>query len=91
MAILESMIEVFDTPTPQVSIEARIVEATSTFIRNLGVQWGFRGIQDPYYGNQTSLKFPNKALVDGAMIPQGIVTHQPAGTGVLDRHGHLLC
>ncbi|MFA9453490.1 MAG: AMIN domain-containing protein, partial [Candidatus Aminicenantaceae bacterium] len=79
MAILESMIEVFDTPTPQVSIEARIVEATSTFIRNLGVQWGFRGIQDPYYGNQTSLKFPNSTLVDGAMIPQGIVTKGIAG------------
>ena len=79
MVILESMIEVFDTPTPQVSIEARIVEASSTFIRNLGVQWGFRSIQDPYYGNQTSLKFPNKALIDGAMIPQGIVTKGISG------------
>ncbi len=79
MTILESMIDVFDTPTPQVSIEARIVEATSTFIRNLGVQWGFRGIQDPYYGNQSSLKFPNRSLVDGAMIPQGIVTKGIAG------------
>jgi len=79
MTILESMIEVFDTPTPQVSIEARIVEASSTFIRNLGIQWGFRSIQDPYYGNQTSLKFPNKTLLDGAMIPQGIVTKGISG------------
>jgi type IV pilus assembly protein PilQ len=72
--ILERLIDVFDTPTPQVSIEARIVEATSTFIRNLGIQWGFRGISDPFYGNQTSLEFPHKVLIDGALIPQGIVT-----------------
>ncbi|MGB3861516.1 MAG: type IV pilus secretin PilQ [Candidatus Aminicenantaceae bacterium] len=79
MEVLERLITVFDTATPQVSIEARIVEATSTFIRNLGVQWGFRGINDPFYGNQTSLQFPNKSLVDGAMIPQGIVTKGVGG------------
>jgi type IV pilus secretin PilQ/predicted competence protein len=79
MEVLERLINVFDTATPQVSIEARIVEATSTFIRNLGVQWGFRGINDPFYGNQTSLQFPNRSLVDGAMIPQGIVTKGVGG------------
>jgi type IV pilus assembly protein PilQ len=72
--LIERLLDVFDTPTPQVSIEARIVEATSTFIRNLGIQWGLKGISDPFYGNQTSIKFPNKMLLDGAMIPQGIVT-----------------
>jgi len=72
--IIEKLITVLDTPTPQVSIEARIVEATSTFARNLGIQWGYRGIADPFYGNQTSLSFPNKMLADGSMIPQGIVT-----------------
>jgi len=79
MEVLERLINVFDTATPQVSIEARIVEATSTFIRNLGVQWGFRGINDPFYGNQTSLQFPNRTLVDGALIPQGIVTKGVGG------------
>jgi type IV pilus secretin PilQ/predicted competence protein len=72
--LLERLITVLDTPTPQVSIEARIVEATSTFIRNLGVQWGAGAVADPFYGNQTSLQFPNKILVDGALIPQGVVT-----------------
>jgi len=76
--LLEKLISVLDTPTPQVSIEARIVEATSTFIRNLGIQWGWRGVADPFYGNQTSLSFPNKMLADGSQIPQGIVTK---GTG----------
>ncbi len=72
--LLEKLITVLDTPTPQVSIEARIIEATATFIRNLGIQWGYNGVVDPFYGNQTSLQFPNKILADGSMIPQGTVT-----------------
>jgi len=72
--LIEKLITVFDTATPQVSIEARIVEATSNFVRNLGIQWGFRGIADPFFGNQTSLEFPHKVLADGALIPTGIVT-----------------
>ncbi len=72
--LIERLLDVFDTPTPQVAIEARIVEATSTFVRNLGIQWGARGIADPFFGNQTSLEFPHKVLIDGAMIPAGIVT-----------------
>ena len=71
MDLLEKLLSVLDTPTPQVSIEARIIEATSTFIRNLGIQWGYQGIVDPFYGNQTSLTFPHKILADGALIPQG--------------------
>ena len=77
--IIEKMIEVLDTATPQVSIEARIVEATSNFVRNLGIQWGAKGVADPVYGNQTSLQFPNKVLVDGALIPQGNVTKGISG------------
>jgi type IV pilus assembly protein PilQ len=74
LELLEKLIGVLDTPTPQVSIEARIVEATSTFIRNLGIQWGYRAIADPFFGNPTSLEFPHKILADGSIIPQGIVT-----------------
>jgi type IV pilus secretin PilQ/predicted competence protein len=72
--LIERLIAVVDTPTPQVSIEARIVEATASFVRNLGIQWGARGIADPFYGNPTSVQFPNKVLVDGALIPTGTVT-----------------
>jgi type IV pilus assembly protein PilQ len=74
MDTIEKLITVVDTPTPQVSIEARVVEASSTFVRNLGIQWGFRAVADPFYGNQTSLQFPNSILVDGALIPQGTTT-----------------
>lgn len=74
MDLFEQMIAVLDTATPQVSIQARIVEANSTFTRNLGIQWGFKGIADPFYGNQTSLQFPNDISANGALIPQGVTT-----------------
>jgi type IV pilus secretin PilQ/predicted competence protein len=72
--LIDQIISTLDAPTRQVTIETRIIEVTSTFVRNLGIQWGARGVADPSYGNQTSLQFPNKILVDGAMIPEGIVT-----------------
>ncbi len=72
--LIDEIIATLDAATPQVTIETRIIEATSTFIRNLGIQWGYRAIADPFYGNQTSLRFPNKILSDGALIPQGTVT-----------------
>jgi len=34
------LVKKLDTPTPQVLIEARIIEAQSSFARDLGVQWG---------------------------------------------------
>ncbi len=77
--LMEKLLSLFDAPNPQVSIEARIIEATSNFARNLGIQWGFRGVLDPFYGNQTNLKFPNKILVDGALIPEGVQTKGISG------------
>lgn len=37
---IEQMIKDLDTPTPQVLIEARVVQAQTTFVRALGIQWG---------------------------------------------------
>ena len=37
---MEELLSKLDSPEKQVMIEARIVEATSTFTRDLGVQWG---------------------------------------------------
>ncbi len=34
------LLKAIDTQTPQVEIEARIVEANSTFAKQLGIQWG---------------------------------------------------
>ncbi|WP_224981735.1 type IV pilus secretin family protein [Geomonas agri] len=38
---MRALLKTLDTPEKQVQIEARIVEATSTFTRDLGVQWAF--------------------------------------------------
>ncbi|TRO84118.1 type IV pilus secretin family protein [Trichloromonas acetexigens] len=38
---IKKLVAILDTPERQVMIEARIVEADSTFNRNLGVNWGF--------------------------------------------------
>ncbi|MBI5286520.1 MAG: type IV pilus secretin PilQ [Deltaproteobacteria bacterium] len=37
---MQDLLKRLDRPTPQVLIEARIVEAESSFARDLGVQWG---------------------------------------------------
>lgn len=41
LAKIKALIKKLDTPERQVMIEARIVEATSSFSRDLGVHWGF--------------------------------------------------
>lgn len=38
---MENLLKRLDVPTPQVLIEARIVEATRTFSQSLGIEWGF--------------------------------------------------
>lgn len=37
----ENLIKALDVPTPQVSIDAKIVEVTTEFQKELGIQWGF--------------------------------------------------
>lgn len=68
-----------DTQTPQISIEARIVEARSTFTRDIGVQWGGRAVAGPDGGNSTGLLFPSSVAVAGgaedtATVRSGVAT-----------------
>jgi type IV pilus assembly protein PilQ len=57
-AVLQ-LVENLDTATPQVMIEARIVETTKSLGRSLGIQWGANGAADVAHGNTTNLSFPN--------------------------------
>jgi type IV pilus secretin PilQ/predicted competence protein len=57
-AVLQ-LIENLDTATPQVMIEARIVETTKTLGRSLGINWGMNGVADVAHGNTTGLTFPS--------------------------------
>lgn len=70
--IITNLIDTLDAPTPQVNIETRIVETTRDFTRDLGIQWGFRGLSDAVHGNTTNLIFPNNADVAGDVVPNDI-------------------
>jgi type IV pilus secretin PilQ/predicted competence protein len=61
----EKLVRTLDLQTPQVLIEARIVEANTNFTRELGVQWGGRFSASPQYGTPTGLYFPNTIGVTG--------------------------
>jgi len=60
------LITTLDVPQPQVEIEARIVQTTKNFARQLGIQWGFNGQVSPQLGNTTGLAFPNNGSLAGA-------------------------
>ena len=65
LATASDLIATLDRPQPQVEIEARIVQTTKDYARQLGVQWGFAGRVDPALGNTTNLAFPNSGTLSG--------------------------
>lgn len=63
---IDELVHVLDTQTPQVLIEARIVEATSRYVRDIGIQWGGDATFGPATGNPTGLAFPSSiGLIGG--------------------------
>lgn len=81
-----------DTQTPQISIEARIVEARSTFVRQFGIQWGGRALAGAAGGNATGLIFPssigvtggandNQTISTGVATPSDFAVNLPAAVG----------
>jgi type IV pilus assembly protein PilQ len=86
-----ALVRNLDTQTPQVLIESRIVEANTSFSRQLGVQWGGSGAASAATGNSTGLIFPNSVNVfgsSGGTAPPGFgdtpafAINLPAGAGV---------
>ena len=69
---IERLLRDLDRVTPQVQIEARIVQAAKSFARGIGVQWGISGIQS------TS---PTNFSGNGALHSQGPVTVNLGRTG----------
>lgn len=64
---VEELVRTLDTQTPQVLIEARIVEATSQYTRDVGIQWGGDAVYSTANGNPTGIAFPhNVGVVGGA-------------------------
>lgn len=65
VAAVEEMIHKLDAQTPQVLVEARIVEASSNFSKDVGIQWGGNYAMSSVYGNETGLAFPSVVGVAG--------------------------
>ncbi len=61
----EGLVRNLDTEIPQVLIESRIVEASSNFNKQIGVQWGGNASMTQALGNPTGLVFPNIASAAG--------------------------
>ncbi|MFA5624186.1 MAG: type IV pilus secretin PilQ [Bradymonadales bacterium] len=61
----EILVNSLDTQTPQVLIEARIVETQANFTKELGVQWGGDGIASAATGNATGIVFPSTIGIAG--------------------------
>lgn len=79
------LIKSLDTPVPQVMIEARIVEATRTFLRQTGIDWSFDAISSQATGNTTGLVFPNNGAVAGTVsLPNGSEVLRMSLGNVLD-------
>ena len=69
---LVELVRRLDKQTPQVLIEARIVEASTNYSQALGVQWGGQSSATAATGNPTGLSFPGDVIITGA---------NPAGAG----------
>jgi type IV pilus secretin PilQ/predicted competence protein len=69
---LDQLISTLDSETPQVMIEARIVETSREFVQDFGVKWGFAAIADASRGTAISTPFPHNAAVRyGLNLPGG--------------------
>ncbi len=62
---VEALVRSLDTQTPQVLVEARVVEASSNYVRDVGIQWGGGISMGTATGNPTGLAFPNSVGVAG--------------------------
>ena len=76
------LLNTLDRAQPQVEIEARIVQTSRNFARELGVQWGFSGRVEPALGNTTNLAFPNSGSLNGRVGPVQGPAEQPTAVNL---------
>jgi type IV pilus assembly protein PilQ len=79
---VEELVRSLDTQTPQVLVEARIVEATSRYLRDVGIQWGGDAAFSPATGNPTGVAFPSAIGIAGGATDAQTPT---AGLSPFDR------
>jgi type IV pilus assembly protein PilQ len=71
LAQVRELVRNMDRQTPQVLIEARVVEANSNYARALGIQWGAEVDASTRTGYSTGLFFPNSVGASGALNTAG--------------------
>jgi type IV pilus assembly protein PilQ len=90
--VLDSLIDTLDAANPQVSIEARIVEVSTSSLDTFGIQWGYNLAADAAHGNQTNLRFPNTITSGGTIDknnPIGYAINLPVADSVISPKVHL--
>jgi type IV pilus secretin PilQ/predicted competence protein len=65
------LVRQLDIQIPQVLIESSIVEATTDFSRDLGIQWGYKADIGPQTGTSTGTNFPGTVLFGGSGLGTG--------------------
>ncbi|HLK12631.1 MAG TPA: type IV pilus secretin PilQ [Candidatus Binatia bacterium] len=75
------LIHQLDVQSPQVLIEAHLVEATEDFARGLGIQWGYSFQAGPLTGNPTGSNFPGTIALGGSQLGAGTAP-TPAVPGI---------
>ncbi|MEZ4600219.1 MAG: type IV pilus secretin PilQ [Syntrophotaleaceae bacterium] len=84
---IKKMVALVDTPERQVLIEARIVEARSTFSRDLGVNWGITYNSEPGINTTPNLTGQTGGGGSFALIPE-LVTAGAGGFASSVRFGN---
>jgi len=91
VADIRQLVKMLDTPVRQVLIEARIVEASATFSRDLGVNWGLSYKNNPTSdadGNEASIGMGGTLIgipISPGEVSSGIVSGLTFGQVGLDK------
>ncbi len=91
---IRALVQKLDSPTPQVLIEARIVEVDTSYTRELGVQWGgswnnygktkvgITGIQDTSGASNAGQTLTNATPYSASSVAPNYAVNLPASTGL---------
>lgn len=73
---IDKLLTTLDAETPQVMIEARIVEVSRDYSYDLGIRWGATAAADTEHGTQTNLDFPHNASGEWSLnLPRNPAAH----------------
>ncbi len=81
IGVMKQLVDGLDLEVPQVQIEARIVQADTTYSRSLGVQWGIQNLNDIVGGGVANFRTGNTGAF-GAQTSNFLV-NLPATVGGL--------